>query len=229
MAKDAVPLTHMRREEALAFLDQLANGLAQTLGPSCEALVQELSGDGVCTVRSIYNGQVSGRQVGSTLSIYGEDTATGDQGAIDLLRLPVLCSEARTADGRRVKSSTWALRGRGYVLLLGVNLDVTALDAACDVLAGLASVGEDLRTHLGGETAPAGADALIEECLHELGKPAETLARQERLELVRRLVDRGLLDYQKSVVTLAARLGVSKNTIYLDLRDIKRRRGPAEG
>lgn len=215
------PITHMRREEALTFLDQLANGLAQTLGPSCEVLVQELSGEGICTVRSIYNGQISGRQVGSTLSIYGEDTALGEQDAIDLTRLPVLCSEARTADGQRVKSSTWALRGHGYVLLLGVNLNVTALETARDVLDGLVNVGGDLREHLGGGTAPAGADALIEECLRELGKPAETLKRQERLELVRRLVDRGLMDYQRGVVTLAMRLGVSKNTIYHDLRELE--------
>ncbi len=220
MAGSGTPVTHMRRDEALAFLDQLAAGIAQTMGPSCEVLVQELAADGTCTVLAIYHGQVSGRQVGSTLSIYGEDTAAGERRAIDLKRLPVLCSEARTADGRRVKSSTWALRGHGYVLLLGVNLDVTALETACDVLDGLASVGEDLRARLGGASAPTGADALIEECVRALGKPVETLKRQERLELVRRLVDGGLMGFQRGVVTLAARLGVSKNTIYHDLREI---------
>lgn len=220
MVENSAPLTHMRREEAYSFLDQVARGLAQTFGPTCEALVQELFADGTCTVLSIYNGQLSGRHEGSTLSIYGEDTALGDQGAIDLARLPIVCSEARTADGRRVKSSTWALRGDGYVLLLGVNLDVTALETARTVLEGLACVGEDLRTSLGDAPAPVGADALIDECVHEFGKPGEALKRTERLELVRRLVERGLLGYQRGVVTLAAHLGVSKNTIYHDLREL---------
>lgn len=223
MTAGGAPLTHMRRAEAFAFLDQLAAGLAQTLGPSCETLVQELVADGTCTVLSIYNGQVSGRQVGSTLSIYGADTAAQGSSVIDVGRLPVLCSEARTADGRRVKSSTWALRGHGYVLLLGMNLDVTALSTACDVLEGLASVGEDLRARLAADAGrgATGPDALIDECARELGKPVEALKRAERLELVRRLVDRGLMGYQRGVPTLAARLGVSKNTIYNDLRELR--------
>lgn len=61
---------------------------------------------------------------------------------------------------------------------------------------------------------------MIDECVRELGKPGEALKRAERFELVRRLVDRGLLGYQRGVVTLAARLGVSKNTIYHDLREL---------
>lgn len=223
MTTGGTPLTHMRRAEALAFLDQVASGLAQTLGPSCETLVQELAADGTCTVLSIYNGQVSGRQVGSTLSVYGADTAAQGSGVIDVGRLPVLRSEARTADGRRVKSSTWALRGHGYVLLLGVNLDVTALATACDVLEGLASVGEDLRARLASDAGRVamGPDLLIEECVRELGKPAEALTRSERLELVRRLADRGLMGYQRGVVRLAERLGVSKNTVYNDLREVR--------
>lgn len=220
MAGGGAPLTHMRHDEGFAFLDQLAAGIARTMGPSCEALVQELAADGTCTVLSIYNGQVSGRQAGSTLSVYGADTATGETSVIDPSRLPILCTEARTADGRRVKSSTWALRGRGYVLLLGVNLDVTSLETAREVLAGLSSVGEDLRASLGAGLAPSGAGALIEGCLREFGRPAETLTRAERLELVRRLADRGLMGYQRGVVTLATRLGVSKNTIYHDLREL---------
>lgn len=223
MATGGAPITHMRRAEALAFLDQVAEGIARTLGPSCETLVQELAADGTCTVLAIHNGQVTGRQVGSTLSVYGADTSADGPSVIDVGRLPVLCSEARTADGRRVKSSTWALRGHGYVLLLGMNLDVTALEAARDVLEGLSSVGEDLRTRLATDAtgAPTGLDALIEEGVRELGKPAEALTRTERLELVRRLVERGLTGYQRGVVTLAERLGVSRNTIYHDLREIR--------
>lgn len=219
MARTTIPKTHMTRSEAFAFLDQVARGLALTLGSTCETLVQEITDGRLCTVLSIYNGHVSGRQVGSTLSIYGDDTVS-DEG--DLLNVfsgdAAVCMEARTAEGRRVKSSSWLLRGHGYVLLLGVNLDVTTLSIVEDVISGLASVGGDLRASLGAGGVTRDADALIDECLAVVGKPAEALTRRERVELVRILGERGFFDYQKSVLTLAERLGVSKNTIYNDLR-----------
>lgn len=222
MARTAIPKTHMTRSEAVAFLDQVARGLAQTFGPSCEALVQEITDGTVCTVLSIYNGHVSGRQVGSTLSIYGDDTVYDEGSLLDVLAGDAaVCMEARTAEGKRVKSSSWLLRGHGYVLLLGVNLDVTTLSIVGDVISGLASVGGDLRESLGAAGGSRDADALIDECLVTVGRPAEALTRNERVELVRMLGERGFFDYQKSVVALAARLGVSKNTIYNDLRALR--------
>ena len=222
MPRISIPVTHMRRAEAVAYLDGLARGLAQTLGPTCETLVQEITDGSLCTVLSIYNGHVSGRQAGSTLSIYGDDTSKDTGNLLEVLSGDeAVCMEARTPSGRRIKSSSWVLRGKGYVLLFGVNLDVTSLSAAEEVLSGLASVSGDLRESLhGASTTARDADSLIDECLGVLGRPAEILTLSERRELVRLLSERGFFDYQKSAVTLAERLGVSKNTIYNDLREL---------
>lgn len=58
----------MTRDEAFEFLDRAARGIAEMFGSSCETLVHDM---GVPThpILSIYNGHVSGREVGSTLDI----------------------------------------------------------------------------------------------------------------------------------------------------------------
>ena len=62
----------MTREEAFEFLDRTARGIAEMFGPACETLVQDM-GDVNHPILSIYNGQVSGREVGSTQDILGSD------------------------------------------------------------------------------------------------------------------------------------------------------------
>ena len=74
----------MTREEAFEFLDRTARGIAEMFGSTCETLVHDM---GVPThpILSIYNGHVSGREVGSTMDIMGigleldEQAATTDQ------------------------------------------------------------------------------------------------------------------------------------------------------
>ena len=60
----------MTRDQAFEFLDRTARGIAEMFGSSCETLVHDM---GVPThpILSIYNGHVSGREVGSTMDIMG--------------------------------------------------------------------------------------------------------------------------------------------------------------
>ena len=62
----------MDRQQAFEFLDRVARGIAETFGPACETLVQDFDSPSH-PILSIYNSQVSGREVGSTLDILGSD------------------------------------------------------------------------------------------------------------------------------------------------------------
>ncbi len=215
----------MRRDEALAFLDRVASGLALTFGPACEALVQEYEGGGL-TVRSIYNGRVSGRVAGSTLSVYGTDTVVDDGGAgVFDYNADCVGMLATTCDGKRVKSSTWILNGDGYRFALGVNLDITALDQAQAALAGLARVGGELREQMHPSVQGAEVRALLDDELAAVGKPAESLTRAERVAVVGSLSERGFFDLQRSVPVVAERLGVSKCTVYNYLKEASAKGG----
>lgn len=220
MAFADVKRTHMTRDEAFELLDRLAQGIALMYGPSCETLVQEIVGKTFHTL-SIYNGHVSGRQVGSTLSVYGSDTIADDDDTSFDPFMDINCDSAHTKDGRRIKSSTWLIRGKNYVMGLGINSDVTELARAADLLAGMAEVGGELRESLYSSPAVSeDADSLVEECLRNLGKPAESLSKTEKVELVRMLSERGFFDYQRSAPALAKRLGISKSTVYNYLKEI---------
>ena len=104
----------MNREEAFEFLDRTARGIAAMFGPVCETLVHDM-GSPSHPILSIYNGHVSGREVGSTMDIMGIGLELDEQAATtDQVNLA-----ATTPDCRQTKSSTFHMIGEDYNLALG--------------------------------------------------------------------------------------------------------------
>ena len=58
----------MKKDELFTILDTVARGVAETFGPNCETLIQDLTTLSH-PILAIYNSQVTGRSVGSTTSI----------------------------------------------------------------------------------------------------------------------------------------------------------------
>ncbi len=204
----------MNREEAFEFLDRTAKGIAEMFGPACETLVQDMS-RADHPILSIYNGQVSGREKGSTLDILGSDKlldATAQ--AADFVNL-----YATTANGQQIKSSTFHLMGEGYNLALGINFDYTSLAYASRTLLGLTSADADLQSALW--TGGAGQlHQIFEECLSALGKPAEELGKKDRMKLVALMDQKNAFSFRKSVPYVASRLRVSRYTVYKYLDEL---------
>lgn len=204
----------MTRAEAFEFLDRTARGVAEMFGSSCETLVHDM---GVPThpILSIYNGHVSGRDVGSTLDILGTarelDTEARSSDQVNLY--------ATTPAGQQIKSSTFHLIGEDYNLALGINFDYTSLVYANRILVDLMSAEADLKTALwqGGDSALAD---LFEECLAALGKPVDALGKSDRLKLVAMMEQKNAFSYRKSVPFVARRLGVSRYTVYKYLDEL---------
>jgi len=202
------------RDEAFEFLDRAARGIAEMFGPACETLVQDM-GRADHPILSIYNGQVSGRDVGSTLDILGSDKlldATAQ--AADFVNL-----YATTAAGQQIKSSTFHLMGEGYNLALGINFDYTSLAYASRTLMGLTSADADLQSALW--TGGAGQlHQIFEECLSAIGKPAEELGKKDRMKLVALMDQKNAFSFRKSVPYVASRLRVSRYTVYKYLDEL---------
>ena len=205
----------MTRDEAFEFLDRTARGIAEMFGASCETLVHDM---GVPThpILSIYNGHVSGREVGSTMDIMGigleldEQAATSDQ--VNLA--------ATTPDGRQIKSSTFHMIGEGYNLALGINFDYTSLLYANRILVDLMSAQSDLRSALWQPGDSKQLGDLFDQCVATLGKPLDALTKTDRLKVVSLLRERSAFSYRKSVPYVAGRLGVSRYTIYKYLEEV---------
>ena len=63
----------MDKNEAYEFLYRLAEALSLMFGKNCETIIHEIDGQHILNL-AIFNGHVSNRKAGSTLSIYGRDT-----------------------------------------------------------------------------------------------------------------------------------------------------------
>ncbi|WP_431877480.1 helix-turn-helix transcriptional regulator [Amycolatopsis sacchari] len=208
-------------ETADAILDALKGlvpGLAATFGRSCEVVLHDyrLGDRSVVAVA----GEVTGRHVGGATSEIGlRMLARGDAAE------PELNYVTRTESGRVIKSSTLPLRdGEGRVFgALCVNLDVTALRQAGDLLADLAG--------LAPATIPATTftddfdevvDAVVRAEELALAKPVDSLQRRERLRLLKALDERGVFAVRGAAPRIAARLGISRASLYTDLAECRR-------
>ena len=205
----------MTRDEAFEFLDRTARGIAEMFGASCETLVHDM---GVPThpILSIYNGHVSGREVGSTMDIMGVGLELDEQAATtDQVNLAAV-----TPDGRQTKSSTFHMIGEGYNLALGINFDYTSLVFANRILVDLMSAQADLRSALWQPGDAKQLGDLFDQCAASLGKPLDAFNKADRLKLIALLRARSAFSYRKSVPYVAGRLGVSRYTVYKYLDEV---------
>lgn len=205
----------MTREDAFEFLERTARGIAAMFGSCCETLIQDMN-EPEHPILAIYNGHVSGREVGSTLDVLGTGLTLDDSAYTDdLVNLA-----ATTPDGRQIKSSTFHLIGEGYNLALGINFDYSALVYANRTLIDLINVQADLRSALWQEGDSKQLSQLFEQCVNAVGKPVGELNKRERLRVMALLEQNGAFSYRKSVPYVAEHLGVSRYTVYKYLGEL---------
>ncbi|MCI8594106.1 MAG: transcriptional regulator [Oscillospiraceae bacterium] len=204
----------MTKEQAFEFLDRTARGIAETFGSCCETLVHDFSLP-THPILSIYNGHVSGREIGSTFDILGTTRALDEEASVsDLVNL-----YAATPDGRQIKSSTFHLIGEDYNLALGVNFDFSSLIYANRILVDLMSADADLKSAMW-QSGDAALNAVFEECLAAVGKPVNSLTKKDRIKVIALLEQKNAFSYRKSVPFVAKRLGVSRYTVYKYLGEL---------
>ena len=204
----------MNRDEAFEFLDRTAKGIAETFGSSCETLVHDMS---IAThpMLSIYNGHVSGRTVGSTMDILGNDTQLNEDG----LKTDFVNLYATTPTGQQIKSSTFHMIGEDYNLALGINFDYSSLIYANRILVDLMSADADLKSAMW-HSGDNRLGEIFDECLTAVGKPISALNKADRLKIIALLNQRDAFSFRKSVPFISQRLGVSRYTIYKYLSEL---------
>ena len=199
----------MTKKEAFDFLDRMARGIAVMFGEQCETIVHEMDGQKVKNL-AIYNGHVSGRTTGSTLSIYGRDTMMDEEDPKVNLDLDYVNQMVITSSGKTMKSSTFHFRGEDYHFALGINYDISVMSQMSRIMDGL------LRTFGTGNSM----EELFESCSEMVKRPFSQMQKADRLTLVSILKEKGFFQMQRSVPYAAERLGVTKYTIYNYLNEL---------
>lgn len=210
----------MTKSEAFLFLDRMARGIALIFGESCETIIHDFS-DGMMTNIAIYNGSVSGRNVGSHNGIL--DSSLVDTNQIQKIGTHDIVNQlVHLKNGRTVKSSTFFLTGEDYILALGINYEITLMTQMEQFLSSITSHSGDLFSTMS-EDKGNDADLLVQifdQALSRIGVSVSDMNKHDRFSLVALLKEQDYFRLQKSVRYVAEQLNVSKYTIYKYLKEL---------
>lgn len=196
----------------------LAEAVHSALGPASEVVVHDLSRLDSSIV--YIAGDVTGRPIGAP--------------ATDLLLRFLhdgppdgpLRYETLSPTGTRLKSTSLFLKHHGETYgAFCINVDVSELlrvRAFADRWLGMLEP-EDQPP----ETFPNSTRQVVEQAIAQAtrsrSRPATDLSRDERLQVIERLLRSGVFQLRKAHTDIAAALGVSRMTVYADLKEVRRR------
>jgi predicted transcriptional regulator YheO len=227
------PAVAAERRRLVAALHPVVQMLGSIVGPHVEVVLHDLTRPEHSIV-AIANGHVSNRRVGQSL-LSGPKEDKGFVAAKQELTVGgrpvhsvVGVYPTVTAAGRRLKSATVIFRdtrGEPFAALC-VNADLTAFEAAHAFLQqwlqpAPVPAPED------GET-PA-MDTLMQDIIGDAvrrhGKPVDLMNKEEKVQAVQAMLQRGLFMVKGGVEKAAAALQVSRFTIYNYLEALRQRNG----
>ncbi len=206
----------MNREEMLSFLKNEAKGIAAMLGPNCETLVHDMTRPGH-PILAIYNGSVTGREVGSTADIFGD---IGDYDETVYKNKDYTNQLVLSRDGRTLKSTTFNVVGEDFHFALGINMDITPMVRANQLLSEMTATSGDLQQTLM-QDARSQLEELLRECISAVGKEPGQMKKTDRMRIIRMLYKRRAFTYQKSVAIVAEQLCVSRYTVYKYMHELE--------
>ena len=206
----------MNREEMLTFLKNEARGIAMMFGPNCETLVHDMTRPGH-PILAIFNGSVTDRDVGSTADIFGD---IGDYDETIYKNKDYTNQMVLSRDERTLKSTTFNVVGDDFHFALGINLDITNMVRATQMLTEMTATSGDLQQTLM-QDARSQLEELLRECISAVGKEPEVMKKTDRMRIIRMLYKRRAFTYQKSVAIVAERLNVSRYTVYKYMHELE--------
>ncbi|HUK76926.1 MAG TPA: PAS domain-containing protein [Thermoleophilia bacterium] len=204
----------------------VAQGLAEMFGPQCEVVLHDLA-QMPHSIVAIENGHVTGRRQGDAPT---DQMLRSLRNADDT---PDVRLYVTSTDGRILKSLAVTLRDADDrpIGVLGLNLDVSELVRAQRTLAGLATVGgpdsiglPETEELFGGDIRDVLA-GMISAILSDMGKTPATMSRDEKMEVVARLEERGAFLVKRSAEQVAEALDLSRFTVFSYLKEIRRQGG----
>ncbi len=205
----------MSKDEMFQALCRTAEMIAKTFGTNCETVIHDCD-DIDSFIAAIYNGHVSGRKVGDRMDIAGlprdEEFMQNMDYDTDLIN-----KQAITQFGRVVKSSTIYFKGDGYCLGLGINFDITQFSSLDHTIKEFISTQNDLVTELNTNMT---LDNTVSKCIKSVGKPVSRMTKADRMQVVFMLKERNVFQIQKSIPYVAAKLKVSRLSVYKYLKEL---------
>lgn len=206
---------NMNREEIFEMLKVMADGIAETFGSSCETVIHEKF-ENSHKIVYIRNGEVSGRKVGDTTSLRGDDSMINDfyKGK------NIINYEAKTNTGKLIKSTTFHFKKDTYHLSLGINYDFTLFSLMDNTLRNFINTTSHYDKILS-QKSDVNLNDLFSECINEIKLPIHMLTREDKKKIIEMLDNKSAFKIKNSIVQIAEKLNVSRYTIYNYLKEIR--------
>jgi len=211
----------MNDSELVSIIKRIAEGIAETFGNNCEVEICDLDHPD-STIIAIYNGHVSGRKIGDSISKLGIKILKENHPYTEDL----IGYKSTTQDGKIIKSSSIFIKSGKVNICLGINIDCTYLALAHSTLANLINIDEGVSDELYSLSSNDFLEQVIAEAFELVGKPPTLLNKSDRIRIVEYIDERGALFMQKGVVTIAEKLNVSRYTVYNYLKEIRKTHVP---
>ena len=207
----------------LDLLKQMANGLAKQFGVDCEIVIHDLQENIEQPVIHIVNGHVTNRRVGdgpSKAVLNALDMLEKDENALK----DQLAYLTRTASGKILKSSTLYIRDTDGKIryLFSINYDISGLLVMDKSIKSLI----ETESEVGRNPEPIIhnvqdlLDSLIQQSVELVGKPVALMNKEDKIEAIRFLNDKGAFLITRSGDKVSKFFGISKYTLYnyIDLK-----------
>lgn len=205
------------------FIERLLDMLEQQLGDNTEIVLHDyLQNDYEHTIADIRNGHITNRKIGGPGSNLGLEVLSGTSENGDKYNYIT-----KLQDGRFLRSSSLYIRDKeeNVVGCLCINTDITETLRMekflkemnrCDL--------EETEDEIFVSDVSQLLESIIKKTQEKMGKMPELMSRDEKIEFVRQLNDRGVFLITKSGERVQEYLGISKYTLYSYLDLIKNKK-----
>lgn len=206
----------------LQALVPIVEGLAQTFGKNCEVVLHDVNNP-QNSIIAISNGHVTNRALGGPMSEYGLATlkkAQFDKHKINYMK--------KTSDGRILKSSLMYIKDeKGQVIgFLCINFDISEITVVKNILNDMIDINmpdstSESQEESFGSTINEVLSNIVNKTLESFGKPVAFMSKEDKVNIVETLEDKGVFLIKGAVDYVAKVLCVSRYTIYNYLDEIR--------
>jgi len=189
--------------------------LAEMFGSSCEVVIHDVS-DTNSSVIAIANGFNSGRAIGSPVTDLAQRLIeTGEYTDKDYLS-----NYSGLSKGRTFRSGTFFIKNEGRLiglLCINRNMDtITALTNALDQYKrqnNLLETEQDIQEELSGPVDNI-LHGMVSKTIAETGLAPEHMSMNDKVQVVHKLQDQGIMKLKGAVSEIAAQMNISEPTVY---------------
>ncbi|MGO5013732.1 helix-turn-helix transcriptional regulator [Niallia sp. Sow4_A1] len=213
-------MTKLLEDKKYHFLFPLIKAIAKALGSNCEVVLHDLYDVGHSIV-AIENGHITGRKVGDSSTNLGLEALR--KGAEDS---DILNYMSTTKDGKTLRSSSIYIRNEDGLAIgsICINYNITDFLMVSKVLNDFITTEKKVD-----ETFSTDINDVMEQLLKEaadyVGKPVPFMSKEDKLNVIDFLDNKGIFMVKRSIERVALFLDVSKFTIYNYLDEIRLKKG----